>query len=267
MRNDMQINSIRWWMGLLASVLMLASLGAAAQTPWTWNNATHPAGAGGVPGGTSGAGVWVYRGIYYIPGVGHMDGPLGDWRVESTTGTGTFGRVSHTTRPTQTETGDDIGLIATGTKPLTPRIRVSDAWQDAPISDIAHGEFRKGANVCHSGHSVTTQLSNGYRCGTLTMDCTRTSVLCYLAASSGGIVSGGDSGGPVWWYDGKGGIVLMGWIRGSMTVNGTQWGMFTPVWILQDHAWKPEETWESWGYPTGNDGTGCFLTTRGCVRS
>jgi len=42
---------------------------------------------------------------------------------------------------------------------------------------------------------------------------------------------------------------------------------FVPVWALQNHVWADSESWSSWGYPSGNDGTGCFVTTSGCVRS
>ncbi|WP_277183685.1 hypothetical protein [Caballeronia sp. BR00000012568055] len=254
------------WKHFIAVALLGFSQLACAQSLWTWNNATHPAGVGGVPGGASGAGVWVYKGVYYIPGVGHMASPLGAWRIESVTGQGNFGRVAHTTRPTNTETGDDIGLIATGTQPIAPRIRVSDGWQDAPISDVSHGDLKKGDWICHSGMSADTRSSGGYRCGTMTMDCPRTASMCYAAAASGNLVAGGDSSGPVWWYDGRGGVVLMGWVRGSLMIDSKQWLSFSPVWLIQDHVWKPEESWVSWGYPAGNDGTGCFLTTSGCIK-
>jgi hypothetical protein len=251
-------------------IAMVQKFYGAPKEQWTWNTATHPAGAGGVPGGTSGGGVWVYQGIYYIPGAGHMDRPLGAWRNESGTGTGTFGRVSHSTTPADTSTSpEDIGLIATGSKPVAPVIRVSDAWQNAPISDVAHAPLKQGAWVCHSGRSEGTQKAGSYRCGTLDWDCTRTNKYCYVspASSSGtGIVGGGDSGGPVWWYDGSGGVTLMGWVVGAAS---SEWKtmIFVPVWTLQDHVWTAEETWSSWGYPAGNDGTGCFLTTKGCFRS
>ncbi|SAL66510.1 hypothetical protein AWB70_06321 [Caballeronia cordobensis] len=245
---------------------MVQKFYGAPREQWTWTNATHPAGAGTVPGGTSGGGVWVDRGIYYIPGAGHVDSPLSDWRSESGTGWGGWGRVTHTTNPTNTEADtDDIGLIGTGTLPLAPKIRVSDAWQDAPITGVAHAPLKKDTSICYSGTSVDTQRAGTYRCGTLAMDCPRTANRCYVTNGGAALVSAEDSGGPVWWYDGSGGVTLMGWVVSALD-QGTKMA-FVPVWTLQDHVWTPEETLTSWGFPAGNDGTGCFLTTKGCFRS
>lgn len=222
---------------------------------------------------SSGAGVWKYQGIYYIPNVGHMVRSLGAMKTEgSLTGTGNFGRVSHTTTHNV-----DIGLIATGTKAISPQIMVSKTWQDAYITDVAHAtdvttDIKAGMQVCHNGATTIRDVAKGYRCGTVPHDCFRTASFCSVEDLAG-IISPSDSGGPVWWYS-PSGIKLLGWVTGG-------WGtwlesasppsytrmIFTPVWVLQDHAWKAEETWREGGYPVGNDGTGCFVTAHGCVKS
>jgi len=46
------------------------------------------------------------------------------------------------------------------------------------------------------------------------------------------VVDGGDSGGAVWWYDGHGGIVMIGFVdayNGQLDDPG-QIGYFNPVW-------------------------------------
>lgn len=228
---------------------------------------------------SSGAGVWKYQGIYYIPNVGHMVRTLGAMKAEgSLTGTGNFGRVSHTTRPEGgTQSHVDIGLIATGTKAIPPQIMVSKIWQDAYITDVAHAtdittDIKAGMQVCHNGATTIRDVASGYRCGTVAADCFRDHALCSVE-NLAGLISPSDSGGPVWWYS-PSGIKLLGWVS-------ARWGtwlesasppsypimLFTPVWVLQDHAWKAEETWREGGYPVGNDGTGCFVTAHGCVKS
>lgn len=264
---------------LLATVLALAvpaPVPAAGNETWTWSSATHPAGSASMrfwpDGGTSGAGLWLYQGMYYVPGVAHVDKPLGAWKEETApSGQGGLGHVSHSTYGTG---GLDIGLIATGTRPIEPRIRVSDGWQDAPVSAVGHpGDLRQGMQVCHSGFSDATQAAGSSRCGTLVSDCLATSTTCQVTNPSG-LISGGDSGGAVWWYDGKGGVVLEGWVSaGSGTqVNGSWPTMhFIPPWVLQNHQWTAAETWQGESgvspFPSGQQRTGCFVTTAGCVRS
>ncbi len=75
------------------------------------------------------------------------------------------------------------------------------------------------------------------------------------------------------WYSAAG-IKLLGWVSGrwgawleSASPPSYTLMLFTPVWVLQDHAWEAEETWHEGGYPAGNDGTGCFVTAHGCVKS
>lgn len=250
-----------------AAAVTAIAIGAApaqADDGWTWSTATHPAGAAsiGVLGwGTSGAGVYRYHGMYFIPGVGHIDQPLGNWRHEQVTGTGTLGKVLYTTYPNESS-AVDMGLIGTGTKAIEPRVRVSEEWQNALVMDVAHpGEITTGRPLCHSGTSPATMAAGGYRCGTVTANCGTTSTRCYFDAPAGG----GDSGGPVWDYT-PGGITLVGWINGRVSVGeGKAWTTFTPVWALQNHVWTSEQTKAGW--PVGNDGTGCFVTAAGCVRS
>ena len=43
--------------------------------------------------------------------------------------------------------------------------------------------------------------------------------------------------------------------------------VFEPVWAIQNHVWTDSESWGAGGFPAGNDGTGCFVTNTGCVRS
>lgn len=236
---------------------------ARADDAWSWNEAQHPAGSGQVPGGSVGGGVYRYHGIYYIPGIGHMDRPLGEWREEqSPTGSGGYGRVSNTTYVEGVGSkSPDIGLVATGTSPLAPIIRVSNAWEQAPITDVGHpGTIVAGQPVCHSGMSAATHAAGGYRCGLITGLCI---ALC-AAFSDTGLAEGGDSGGPVWYYS-EGGIVLYGWVRASYSSGKGLY--FVPVWTLQNYEWSAAETLVSWGFPAGNDGTGCFVTTKGCIRS
>ncbi|ANF30633.1 hypothetical protein A0130_02155 [Leifsonia xyli] len=247
---------------------MAIALGVAgpahADAPWTWNTATHPAGSGSIGPlgwGSTGGGVWRQRGVYFVPGAGHIDSPLGNWRDEQVTGSGSVGRVAYTTYANGASGYPDIGMISTGTQPIAPKIRVSDGWQDAIVMDVAHpGDIVAGASLCHSGTSPQTAASAGYRCGQALQTCSPPSALCSFTAK----VSGGDSGGPVWWYS-AGGVKLYGWIHGYDGTSGN--GYFVPVWALQDHVWTASESWSSWGYPAGIDTTGCFVTYTGCVRS
>ena len=222
---------------------------------------------------SSGAGVWKYQGLYYIPNVGHMVRSLGAMKAEGAlTGAGNFGRISHTTAQNV-----DIGLIATGTKAIAPRIMVWRAWQDAYITDVAHAtevttDTKAGMQVCHNGATTIRDVAGGYRCGTVAFDCFRTESQCGVE-NLAGIVSPSDSGGPVWGYSAAG-IKLLGWVsaRGGTWLESASppsytLMLFTPVWVLQDHSWKAEETWLEGGYPAGNDGTGCFVTAHGCVKS
>lgn len=265
-------------LGALAAFSVLPSAQAATGSPptadeWTWNNATHPAGSAAVNGGTSGGGVWLREGIYYIPGVGHMDELTEERHEIAPTGAGMLGKVSHSTGGGHAER--DLGLIATGTRPISPQIRVSDAWQDAPISDVAHDVIPKGATVCHSGTSSAALASGGSRCGVMKLDCSAATGNRCIAYNVDGLVQGGDSGGPVWWYDGMGGVHLYGWVRGQLGVgddtwaaDGTaRWMSFEPVWNLQNYDWSVEESWSAGGYPSGNSPEACFVTTQGCIRS
>lgn len=245
------------------AALVAVALPAQADETWTWSTATHPAGAasvGPLGWGTAGGGVYRYHGMHFVPGVGHMDQPLGSWRDESVTGTGTIGKVLYTTYP-GSSSAVDMGLIGTGTKPQAAKVRVSNGWQDANVMDVAHpGEITTGLTLCHSGTSPETIAADGYRCGRVTADCAVSSTQCSFDA----LASGGDSGGPVWWYR-SGGITLYGWINGRAGFGDTVLARFTPVWALQDHDWTAAQTEVGW--PVGNDGTGCFVTYDGCVRS
>ncbi|WP_374009704.1 hypothetical protein [Leifsonia sp. LS-T14] len=248
---------------LTLAIVAGGALPAQADDTWTWSTATHPAGGGSIGPlgwGTFGGGVYRYHGVDYVPGVGHIDTPLGTWRDEQVTGAGTVGRVAYTTYANGKPGAPDIGLIATGTKPIAPKVRVSEGWQDAWVTDVAHpGDVTAGKSLCHSGTSPETIAAGGYRCGVVSSACGAASTSCYVSMG----VSGGDSGGPVWWYS-DGGITLYGWISGSFFGSTA---VFEPVWALQNHVWTESESWSSWGYPPGNDGTGCFVTISGCVRS
>lgn len=255
----------RWRVALAAATVAVttALAGAApaqADDTWTWSTATHPAGAasiGPLGYGTAGAGVFRWHGTYYIPGVGHIDSPLGALREERETGSGVIGRVAYTTAGVSG--APDVGLIATGTAPIAPRVRVSTGWQDAPVMDVSHpGELFAGRPLCHSGTSPQTIAQGGYRCGAMTADCAPTATQCLTNLPA----SGGDSGGPVWDYT-PGGIELAGWISG--TFFGST--VFVPVWALQAHDWTAGQSWSSGGHSAGNDGTGCFVVWTGCVRS
>jgi len=247
---------------------------SAADAGWTWSSATNPAGSASVPGGTSGGGVWLWGGVFYVPGVGHMN-TLGEERWETApTGSGLIGRATHSTRPGSRKS-PDIGLIATGVRPVEPRIRVSEAWKDAAISDVAHSTLPRGVEVCHSGTSAPTIGYGGYRCGTVHRDCERSRSTYCVVHHVDGLVYGGGSGGPVWRYDGSGGIVLLGWVRGQLNAgprgvapDGTsQFMTFEPVWNLQNQSWTDGQTLTTWGFPAGSDENACFVTTNGCVRS
>jgi hypothetical protein len=246
-----------------------ASAAQAAESGWTWNSATHPAGSGNMAGGSLG-GVFRAGGMYYIPTVGHMVG-LGEWKTERGTGTGSFGYGSHRA----SYFGADLGMIATGTKPLPPYLRVSDEWQKAVIMSVAHpGEITGGQYTCHSGVSTLTSAAGGYRCGTAN-ECGADSMICSIT-NPAGIAQGGDSGGPVWQYT-SGGVKLLGWITGGGSPlsaaaypNYTS-AYYTPVWALQDHVWEPSEAWAGnagvSAFPSGALADGCFVTASGCVRS
>ncbi|MEV8212726.1 hypothetical protein [Leifsonia sp. NPDC077715] len=251
----------------IAALAVVAGVGAAtpaqADDTWTWNTATHPAGAGAkehIGWGTTGGGIYRYHGVTFVPTAGHVAQPLGSWMNEGVTGSGTLGRIAYTTYADGRSQVPDIGLTSTGTKPIEPKLRVSDGWQDAMVMDVAHpGDVLPGGALCHSGTSAQTMAEGGYRCGEVRFTCAATSTYCYTTIP----VSGGDSGGPVWWYS-PGGIKLYGWVVGHV---GDDQAVFVPVWTLQNHVWTEGQSWSSWGYPPGNDGTGCFVTVKGCIRS
>jgi hypothetical protein len=237
---------------------------------WTWSVATHKAGSANTVYGTSGGGVWQYDGMYYIPGIGHVDKHLGASMVERVTGTGALGAVSHSDNSSSSNV--DVGLIATGTKPLLPQMRVSNGWTNAKVTDVAHDQIVAGTTVCHSGTSTWTRDRSGYRCGKLTTTCNSSGIACTFT-NLDGLGAQGDSGGPVWWYH-DGGVKLLGWMRAAfpgMANGGYQTMTFVPVWALQKKDWKPSETWGGTQYvapfPSGKHTTGCFVTTIGCIRS
>lgn len=239
---------------------------AVASERWSWSTATHPNGSAHIPGGTVGGGLYRYHGHYYIPGVGHMAGTLGQEDDESVTGTGVLGRVSNTTY-----TGapgnhfPDVSLVATGTEASNPIIRVSDTWPDAPLVDIAHpGDVATGDMLCQSGTSSETLAVGGYRCGKASYACNTYTVNCAFE-SLGGVVSSGDSGGPVWSVDGDG-VKLYGWITGEGSGDSNT-AVFEPIWALQNHEWKTTETWTDGGFPSGLFSDSCFITAKGCIRS
>ena len=242
---------------------------------WTWDSTTHPAGAGNINGGSLG-GVFFSGGMYYVPSVGHMTSALGEWKEEHVSGSGSYGYAAYSAHSGSLDTG----MIATGTQPIAPILRVADSWQNAPIMDVAHvGEIVAGAYTCHSGSSVTTQNAGGVRCGQITGTCMGGATTCAISASTG-IVQGGDSGGPVWQYT-PGGVKLLGWMKsanpstalpgGDPSFPNYSSGTFTPVWALQNHAWTAAETWagrpDVAPFPTGEMTSGCFVTFSGCVRS
>ncbi|MGG7465155.1 hypothetical protein [Plantibacter sp. YIM 135347] len=244
----------------------------AVNAEWTWSTATHPAGSAAVAGGASGGGVYLWGGIYYQPTVGHMAQPLGRDQYETApSGSGMIGKVSHTTYNSGTQ--NDAALLATGTQPIAPVMRVSDYWDDASIVDIAHpSDVAPGLTLCHSGWAYTTQAVGGFRCGQVDVACSVTSRTCSIH-NADGMVWGGDSGGPVWTYA-DGGVKLYGWVTGGRTDGGAYapdgtfpFGSFVPVWAVQNHDWPSSQVLTAWGFPAGNDGTGCFVTTQGCLRS
>lgn len=258
---------------LIASLLVsgAAAAGDVERPEWTWSSATHPAGSGATLGGSTGGGVWYWDGVYFVPGTGHMNATIGATRYEtSPTGTGIVGKVSHTSAE---QSKVDIGLVATGRKPLAPRIRVSDMWTNAPITDVAHNSLPEGTPICHSGESTMTQKSGGYRCGVIVGTCSESAGGWCVARNATGLGYGGDSSGPVWYYDGTGGVVLYGWVRGTQPSLGQASDgssilmIFEPVWNLQNKFWSEAESWGASGFPTGRDPAACFVTTHGCVRS
>ncbi len=254
-----------WWrralcIGVIGAVSFTPSA-FAADAPWTWSTATHPAGSAYTQGVSVGGGVYRANGIDFIPGAGHADNVVGTDRWEWVTGDGHLGRTAYSTFFDGKTHYPDIGLLATGSRHLEPRIRVSDAWQDAAITGVARpNEMKVGMRLCHSGVSAATQASGGYRCGILSRPCEEASDECPIE-SHPRPVDGGDSGGPVWFYS-EGGIKLFGWIIDYSDYSGG----FVPVWSLARYQWKPEESLESWGFPAGKLDRGCFVTTRGCER-
>lgn len=110
--------------------------------------------------------------------------------------------------------------------------------------------------------------AGGHRCGTLASNCTSAKTICRVD-NPNGIVSGGDSGGPVWWYH-TGGVKLVGWMSngvGTPGVNGYTGSLFQPVWVMLRHSWTAGQVWQtSDNWPSGNDGTACIVTTIGCLR-
>lgn len=255
-----------WWRKALClgvmSVTAFTPPAFGAEDPWTWSTATHPSGSAYTEGVSVGGGVFRAHGIDYIPGVGHADNVVGTDRWERVTGVGHLGRTAYSTFVDGETHYPDIGLLATGSRHLEPTMRVSDEWQDAPITGIARpSDMKIGMRLCHSGMSGATRAVGGYRCGVLSRPCLEVSDSCPME-SYPRPVDGGDSGGPVWWYSG-GGIKLFGWI---VDYSDGYSGGFVPVWSLARHRWTAKESLESWGFPHGKLDDGCFVTTRGCEK-
>ena len=89
----------------------------------TWDIAAHPDGSVEVGGpATSGGGRRLYHGMYYIPGAGHVDYPLGKQLFEDPRN-GSLGYVAHSDFNGSLHE-PDVGLIATGTKSVPAIVRV-----------------------------------------------------------------------------------------------------------------------------------------------
>ncbi|WAA65600.1 hypothetical protein [Microbacterium oxydans] len=257
-----------WHSGEAGWFLIAAKgLGVTPAPEIDWNDAINPAGSAKVEQrGTIGGGVWLHEGWYYLPTAGHVVYTLGNPEIEFGTGRGMLGRTSHSTRANGESGMRDIGLVATGTRPIEPRVRISNTAK-ADISRIATpADLTAGTEVCHSGTSTDTLAAGGYRCGTLTKDCKRSSELCDMMNAEG-VVSSGDSGGLVWIRQPDDSITLVGWVSARTATAG----YFVPAWALQDHTWTASQTWvpgnaEAPPFPTGRQDTGCFVTTAGCVR-
>ena len=209
--------------------------------------------------------------MYYIPGVGHVNRTLGSYRSESITGSGGLGNISHS--DFYHVKNLDIALIATGTRPIDPQMRVSNTWGNALIQDVAHETASKGTTLCHSGTSQWNRDRTGYRCGKLAADCVQGIDARCTFTNLDGLGAQGDSGGPVWWYH-NGGVKLYGWMVNAYpeTVGGAYVSMsFVPVWSLQEHTWLTGQTWQGGSgiapFPSGKHATGCFVIASGCVRS
>lgn len=258
---------------MVAVLVTSLALGGMAVLPapasaWTWSSAKCPIGS--VSGG-EGGGILKWRNHYYVPSVGHTKTVLGENQWDYTCGgTGFVGHTAYTTYNNGAIL-PDVALMGTGTDPLPKRMRVSNGWTNAAITDIAHGngDLPNNASVCHSGMSSATQGAGGYRCGQLKGDCVQTMARCEVQNAEG-IVQGGDSGGPVWWYHPNGGIKLIGWMSNGLTpiVNGSYTGaLFQPTWALFQHTFTASQSWTDRGFEPGQpSSTGaCFVTTQGCL--
>lgn len=271
----------RTWQTLatLATILCTLVLTILPAEAWTWNGATHQDGSVNIGGSTSGGGLWLYHGFYYIPGAGHVDSTLGMGMNETPNlsagdppGSGFLGHVAYSTYPTGQGSWPDIGLIATGTNLVTPQVVVSQGWLNAPIVAYAtgNGDLPAGSQVCETSYSIYTEQHGGYRCGTLPYACTRSYPVCEVD-NPNGIAAAGDSGGLMWWYDGAG-VKVIGWLTNHGNIQApdgsyTQ-AFFQTPWELAHHIWLNAESWSGGlgiaPFPPGNDGTGCFVTTTGC---
>lgn len=248
----------------------MLGLAAAPAHAWTWNDSPCPLGSVDVSGGASGAGAIRWRGYTFVPGAGHMSQVLGeDQREYTCRWDAMLGKVAYRVASGYT----DYGLIATGTDEVAPNIRVSDEWTNAPINDIArgNGDLPAGSSLCHSGVSVATKANGGFRCGTLSANCLKSANAGCIVSNPNGIVTGGDSGGPVWWYHPDGGVKLAGWLThgyGARLASGDYvGGVFQPTWKLLSFSFEAQNTWTAGGFQTGRPSTtgACFVTTRGCL--
>lgn len=67
---------------------------------------------------------------------------------------------------------------------------------------------------------------------------------------------------------------ILGWMStgaGTYLSPNQSWtaGTFVPVWVMARHQWTAAQTWSTGNpgeFPTGNDGTGCFVTVTGCQK-
>ncbi len=260
---------------VLAS-LLVAVLASPAGA-WTWSSATHPAGSVNIGGSASGGGLWLYHGTYFLPGVGHVDSPLGQGMNETPNtaagdpaGSGFLGHVAYSNW-TGSLSEPDLGLVAAGTDPIPARVAVSQGWLNAPIVSYSTGnDLPQGAWVCESGFSWYSEHAGGYRCGQISSTCDRSVSVCY-AFNANGLAAAGDSGGLVWWYSGSG-VEILGWSSvgaGATAPDGSYTGLgFVPPWALAHYQWTQAQSWQGGGgvapFPAGNDGTGCFVTISGC---
>jgi hypothetical protein len=266
--------NVVWLVEILIIVLIAGVTQGHTSYGSTWDIARYPDGSVGIGVATSGGGLWLYHGMYYIPGVGHVDYPLGKLLVE-TAGGGPLGYVAYSDF-NGSRHEPDVGLVATGTKPIPAFVHVGDSWTNAAVEGYYTGtnDLPAGTTLCESGYSKPTDRHQGYRCGTLTEACNRSSIYC-IFANPQGIVASGDSGGLVWSNDG-GGVRIAGWVSSGfldsqypqLSDGSYTAGTFTPPWKVAHYAWAPAQSWHGGGgiapFPSGNDGSGCFVSVNGC---